>query len=245
MVKIIAHRGSSGEAPENTMYAFRKAAADGADAIETDVRKTKDGVLILMHDAALKRLAGEQYGDRDVTQMTYDEIKDVDISSKNFPDLPVQHTAKLSELLELVKETGIEVNIELKGNHRVDDGLEYDVVEMVKQYGVEDKILYSCFDHTMLVNVLKANPNAKVAPLYSNAMYKVEDYAKAMGARAIHPEFKGLLLRGDIKAVRSAGLEINVWTVNHAEDAKTLVKSGVTGLITNFPAQIRSAVEEL
>lgn len=116
MVKIIAHRGSSGEAPENTMYAFRKAVEDGADAIETDVRKTKDGVLIIMHDATLKRIAGDDFADFDVTKMTYDEIKDVDISSKNYPNLPVQRIAKLAELLELVKETGIEVNIELKGN---------------------------------------------------------------------------------------------------------------------------------
>lgn len=245
MVKIIAHRGSSGEAPENTMYAFRKAVEDGADAIETDVRKTKDGVLIIMHDATLKRIAGDDFADFDVTKMTYDEIKDVDISSKNYPNLPVQRIAKLAELLELVKETGIEVNIELKGNQLVDDGLEYDVVELVRQYGVENKIFYSCFDHPMLVNVLKANPSAKVAPLYGNSMYKVEEYAKAMGAFAIHPEFKGLLVRGDIKAVRGAGLEINTWTVNHAEDAKTLVKAGVTGLITNFPKQIRAAVEQM
>ena len=103
MVKIIAHRGSSGEAPENTMYAFRKAVEDGADAIETDVRKTKDGVLIIMHDATLKRIAGDDFADFDVTKMTYDEIKDVDISSKNYPNLPVQRIAKLAELLELVK----------------------------------------------------------------------------------------------------------------------------------------------
>ena len=245
MIKIIAHRGSSGDAPENTMYAFRKAVEDGADAIETDVRKTNDGVLIIMHDSTLKRVAGDNYADFDVTQKTYDEIKDIDISSKNFPDLPVQHIAKLSDLLNLVRETGIEVNIEIKGNQKTDDGLEYDIVEMVKQYGVEDKIFYSCFDHTILANVRKANPDAKVAPLYSPALYKVQEYAKTFGAFAIHPEFKSGLLRGDFKAAREAGLEINVWTVNHDEDAQRLVKAGVTGLITNFPKQIRRAVDQM
>ena len=245
MVKIIAHRGSSGEAPQNTMYAFRKAVADGADAIETDVRKTKDGVLIIMHDSTPKRLAGEQYAGFDVTKMTYDEIKDIDISSKAFPDLPAQHIPRLSDLLELVRETGIEVNIELKGNQDIDDGLEYDVVKAVEEYGVRDKIFYSCFDHTMLANVLKANPDAKVAPLYINSMYKVESYARAMGAFAIHPEYNNFLLRGDFDSVRRAGLEINVWTVNSPIYAQKLVSAGATGLITNFPVQIRRAIEEM
>ncbi len=245
MVKIIAHRGSSGTAPENTMFAFKKAVADGADAIETDVRKTKDGVLIIMHDATLKRLAFEEYADWDVTELTYDQIKNVDISSKHFPDVPVQNIVKLSELLELVKETGIGLNIEIKGNHTVDDGLEYDIVEMVAQYGVEDKVFYSCFDHPILENVLKANPNAKVAPLYVHAISNTVDYAKAMGAFAVHPEFKCNLLRVDLKQVRDAGLEINAWTVNDADSAAALVKAGVTGLITNFPRQIRDAVKDL
>lgn len=245
MTKIIAHRGSSGDSPENTMYAFRKAVADGADCIETDVRKTKDGVLVIMHDTSLRRVAHDEFVDVNVVHSTYDEIKDIDISSRNYPDLPVQHIVKLSEVLELIKETGIEFNLELKTNHETDDRLEYDVVEMVKQYGVEDKILYSCFDHTMLENVLAANPDAKVAPLYSDSIYNIAQYAKSLGACAVHPEFKNGLLRGNFKAVRDAGIDINVWTVNHSEDARTLVKAGVTGLITNFPAKIRKAVENM
>ena len=245
MVKIIAHRGSSGEAPGNTMYAFEKAVSDGADAIETDVRKTKDGVLIIMYDSTLKRLAGDAYADWDVTEMTYDQIKDVDISSKHFPNVPVQNIVKLSELLELVKKTGIELNIEIKANRTVDDGLEYDIVEMVKQYGVEDKIFYSCFDHPILVNILKANPDAKVAPLYSDVMYKAENYAKSIGAFAVHPEYRSNILRGNLMAVRNAGIEINAWTVNDAESAVNTVKAGVTGIITNYPRQIRDAVKDL
>jgi len=245
MTKIIAHRGYSGTAPENTIYAFQKAIDCGADAIETDVRKTADGKLIIMHDLTLKRLAGDQYADWDVTKKTYDELKDIDISTKDFPNIPCQHIVLLSELLELVKKSGIELNIELKGNNLIDDGLEYDVAEMVKEYSLEDKIFYSCFDHPMLVNVLKVCPEAKVAPLYGPAMYRAGDYAKSFGAFAVHPQYKPNLLRGDFEAIRRAGVEINVWTVNDPEDAKKLVNAGVTGLITNYPDVIARAVADM
>jgi len=245
MTKIIAHCGYSGNAPENTMYAFQKAVDCGADAIETDVRKTADGKIIIIHDRTLKRLAGDQYADWDVTQKTYDEIKDVDISTKDFPDIPAQHIVLLSELLELVKKSGIELNIELKGNSLIDDGLEYDVAKMVMEYSLEDKIFYSCFDHPMLVNILKAYPNAKIAPLYSSAMYRAGDYAKSFGAFAVHPYYKPNLLRGDFEAIRRAGVEINVWTVNDPEDAKKLVKAGVTGIITDYPDIIARAVADM
>lgn len=245
MTKIIAHRGSSGDSPENTMYAFRKAIADGADCIETDVRKTKDGVLVLMHDASLKRVAHDEFANVNVVHSTYSEIKDIDISSENYPELPVQHIVKLSEVLELIKETGIEFNLEIKPSHETVGRLEYDVVEMVRQYGVEDKILYSCFDHTILKSILTLNPDARVAPLYIDSINNIAQYAKALGACAVHPECENVLLHGNFKAVREAGIDINVWTVNHSEDAKALVKAGATGLITNFPAKIRKAVENM
>ena len=77
----------------------------------------------------------------------------IDISSKNFPQHPVQYIPRLSDLLGFVQKTGIQVNIEIKPNPFRDDGMEYDIYDMVEQYGVQDKILYSSFDHLILNNI--------------------------------------------------------------------------------------------
>ena len=244
MVKIIAHRGSSGTAPENTMLAFEKAVRDGADGIETDVRKTKDGVLVISHDSHLSRLNDEVSKDLLVTESNYDDIKDIDISSKRFPDLPVQHIAKLSGLLQLVKDTGVPLNIEIKPNPRTDDLLELDIIKMVAEYGVEDKVFYSCFAHSVLANIKAHKPEAPVAPLYSNSPWREWEYAKTFGAFAVHPEWRDGLLRGNFKECRKAGLDVNVWTVNDAKDVPALIEAGATGLITNYPVEIRRAAEE-
>lgn len=243
MTKIIAHRGSSGKYPENTMLAFRKAVEEGADMIETDVRKTKDGVLVIMHDNQLSRVSDDPRADMKITESNYDDFKDIDISSKKHPEAPVQHVALLSELLELIKETGIEVNIEIKVNSSCYDNLEYYIYDMVKEYGVEDKILYSSFDHIALDNLKRQDPTVKIGLLYSNALCNVCDYACRMNADAIHPEYKLELMKGETQKCLDAGIDINAWTVNREEDAIKLVKRGVTGIITNFPLEIREAIK--
>lgn len=244
MTKIIAHRGASGKYPQNTMLAFRKAFEEGADMIETDVRKTKDGKLVILHDNHFGNVSDLPKTSPIVTENNYDDIKDIDISSKYHPELPVQHIPLLSDLLEFVKETGIEVNIEIKPNPYRDDGMEYDIHDMVTRYGVQDKILYSSFDHIMLDNIKRKDPTAKIALLYSNAIYNVWDYALGIKADAVHPECKLELLKGDTKKCLDAGIDVNVWTVNSVHDAAELVKRGVTGLITNFPKEIREAINE-
>lgn len=244
MTKIIAHRGSSGHYPENTMLAFEMAVKDGADGIETDVRKTKDGVLVIMHDNNFKRISDNVDPAITVTDSTYDELKDIDISSKAWPDHPVQHIVTLDSLLQLVKESGIELNIEIKSNTARIDGAEYDIVELVKKYGLDDKVFYSSFDHTLLANIKNRYPEVKVAPLYSETIYNVWEYCKSFDAFAIHPNFAPHLTHGNSEECLKAGLEINAWTVNKAEDAKRLVADGVTGLITNYPVEIRKSINE-
>lgn len=244
MTKIIAHRGYSGKYPENTMLAFEQAIKAGADAIETDVRKTADGVLVIMHDSSLVRVSDN--ADRINTAIhnsTYDELKKYDISAKNHPDMPGQHIVLFSDLLELIKNSSLELNIEIKANPVKNDGVEYDIMDEVKNFGLSERVYYSCFCHPLLKNIKSRDRNARVAPLYSYTLYKPEEYAKSLGAFAIHPEFSDLLLYGDAAAARQAGLEINTWTVNSAEDAVALVKAGVTGLITNYPEDIRAAAE--
>lgn len=245
MVKIIAHRGDSAHAPENTLYSFKKAIEAGADAIETDVRKTKDGVLVLMHDPSLKRLSDDPRAQKQISEMTYAELLDIDISSKHFPELPVQHIAALSELLELISKSDIELNLELKPNNLTDDGLEYSVLKAVAEHGIENRVFYSSFDHTMLANIIATLPSARIAPLYKNTLYRVWDYAAALSAFAIHPELNSTLTRGELGPVREAGIEVNVWTVNEKAKAEAVIKAGATGIITNYPAEIKEYVSKL
>ena len=147
-IAVTAHRGSSMDAPENTLSAVRKAISDGADYAEIDVQTTSDGVVVLMHDGDLMRIASV---DRKVSEITFDELMKIDIGSWFSPVFRNERIAKLTEVIDAVK-NHIKLNIELKYN-RPDPALAEKVVRIIREKSFTAECLVSSLDYRALVAV--------------------------------------------------------------------------------------------
>ena len=135
---LFGHRGYSDQYSENTMLAFSKAIESGFDGIETDVHKTKDGVLVLCHDEKINRTSdGKGY----IKDMTYEELCAYNFGTKENP----QRISLLKELLELCKGKNVKINLEIKTNKIQYPGIELESYQMIKEMGMLDQVLFSSF----------------------------------------------------------------------------------------------------
>ena len=143
MTKVFAHRGASGYAPENTLEAFALAGEQGAQGIELDVQLTKDGEVVVIHDETIDRVSTGKGAVRDYT---LEELRRFSFHNHKKEYEGVQ-IPTLREVLEQVKPGGMEVNIELKTGIYWYPGLEEKTVELVKAAGMENRVIYSSFNH--------------------------------------------------------------------------------------------------
>ncbi len=239
MTDIIAHRGASYDYPENTMLAFEKAVAEGADGIETDVHLTADNVLVICHDEKIDRTAN---GSGVIGEMTLAELRAFDFGVKKDPKFAGQEIPTLEQLLTLIRDTGLKLNIEVKNEEGRYKGIVPALIDMVNAYGVADQVIYSSFDHTTLVELKAYDPTVKTGALYSHTPYNAFEYMRSIGVDAIHPKHTAVFTQDMCARTLAAGKMVNVWTVDDPEMAKKLAAAGVTSLITNRPAFLREAL---
>ncbi len=143
MTKIFAHRGASAYAPENTVEAFALAMEQGADGIELDVQMTKDGQVVVIHDETIDRVSD---GTGAVRDYTLEELKKFHFSNhmENYENAAIP---TLKEVLDLIKSSNMLLNIELKTGIYWYPNLEEKTMELVKEAGMEDRVIYSSFNH--------------------------------------------------------------------------------------------------
>ena len=167
MTKIFAHRGASAYAPENTMEAFALAVKQEADGIELDVQMTKDGQVVVIHDETIDRVSDGKGAVRDYT---LEELRKFSFSNhmENYKEAAIP---TLKEVLEFLKPTNLELNIELKTGIYWYPGLEEKTMELVKEAGMEDRVIYSSFNHYSVQKILELDSNAQCAYLYSCLLY--------------------------------------------------------------------------
>jgi len=233
-VMVWAHRGASGDAPENTLAAFRLAAEVGADGIELDVHFTKDRQIVVTHDDNVIRVTGH---DGWVRQMTLSELKALDFSN-HMEAYAGEKIPTLEEVLQLVKPTGMLINIELKTNFQTPEGLEEAVQMLVEKYGMEDRIIYSSFNHYSLKQMREVAPEMPQGILYEEKLLDACRYGKEIvGVQAIHPCYEAMNVPGEVERCHEAGLRVHPWTVNTEEDMKWMLDIGVDAIITNYPAK--------
>ena len=230
--KIFAHRGASGYAPENTLEAFKLAIIQGADGIELDVQLTKDGVPVVIHDETIDRVTAKTGFVKDYT---LNELKELTVLENRFPEYNACKIPTLEEVLNAVKPSGIQVNIELKTGIYWYPQIEQKVAELVKNCGMEDNVIYSSFNHYSIQQMKKIVPEAETAYLYSDVILNVADYAKNTGVAGLHPAVYHVKMADFLAEYMKSGLNVRVWTVNEKEDMEWLVKAGVTAIITNYP----------
>ena len=230
--KIWAHRGASGAAPENTLAAFDLAAKVGADGIELDVHFTRDREVVVVHDNTLARVTGMN---GTVEELTLAQLKKLDFSN-HMAAYCGERIPTLKEVLELIKPTGMEINIELKTDCKLPEGLEEATMELVARAGMEDKIWYSSFNHYSIARTKELDATTRCGLLYSNKVFQPWDYANALHVEAVHPHFASLNTPGYMEACHAAGIRCHAWTVNDAEDMRRLLEMGIDAIITNVPA---------
>ncbi|HWJ64418.1 MAG TPA: glycerophosphodiester phosphodiesterase [Acidimicrobiales bacterium] len=228
MVRVIAHRGASAAAPENTVEAFRLARELGADWVELDARRTADGRVIVHHDAELA-----------------DGRVIVELERADLPP----SVCDLTDALDACE--GMSINIEIK-NWPADP--DFDETELVARYVVglvqerslHDRVLISCFHYPTIQLVRELDPTIPTAFLHILVDRSWDDLAAdvaAAGHVALHP-WDGLVDESLMKAATANGLEVNVWTVDDPARMAELIDLGVHGLCTNVPDVARQAVDQ-
>ena len=227
MTEIYAHRGFSGTYPENTMVAFKEAIKLGVDGIETDVHVTKDGVLCLIHDETVNRTSNSKGYIRD---MTWEEVKKIDVSRRVFGGrYGFCGVPSAEEFLDLVKTSGIKANIELKNTKVYYPELVEKMVQMIKSFGMEDKVIISSFDDASLIGVKKIAPEIECGFLDNAGLY-----CSNMRVEYYHPNYK--TVTPDVKKeCDEYGIGLNVWTVNSKPSLRKMMRLGVNSVITNYP----------
>lgn len=238
---IIAHRGASAYAPENTMASFKKALDMKAEGIELDVHLSMDGQLVVIHDEKVDRTSN---GKGWIKEKTLEELRGLDFGSWYGPEFKNERIPTLEEVMELLLPWEGILNIEIKNGPVFYPGIEEKVADVVRKYGMTERIIISSFNHYSLVDVKKITPEIKTGLLYCAGLYAPWKYASMVGADAIHPPF--CCIDNEIaKDCRDNGIAVNTYTVDQPEHIKKMALAGVNGIITNVPDVALNVIEKM
>jgi glycerophosphoryl diester phosphodiesterase len=231
---MIAHRGASAHAPENTLPAFALAVEQGADMIELDVLPCADGTPVVFHDDTTARWDGRP---RLVAACSLAEMQALDIGGARVPTF--------AEVCLFAQQQPIALNVELKDAACVEP-----VVALLRAYGLGARVLLSSFDAAALHHLRAAAPEMRRAYLMGQRSLRPAiriregwplGALRAVAASAWHPAATLPLLRWLLPLVRRAGYAVNVWTVDEPARMRELAAWGASGIITNDPARARAA----
>lgn len=235
MTKNIAHRGFSGRYPENTMLAFQQALAADCDGIELDVHLTRDGHVVIIHDESIDRTTN---GKGLVRDYTLEELQTFDAYGKFQGEYGFQHIPTLEEYFDLVAQSPIFTNIELKNNIYYYTGLEEKVIALIRRYRLEERVLFSSFNHCSMLLCKRLAPEIPTGFLTDEPIGNAGIYVRKFGADFWHPNFQKLT-QEEIAMCQAQGVGINAWTVNKQVDMKRLTALAFHGVITNFPDRMK------
>ena len=239
MTKNFAHRGFSGKYPENTMLAFEKAVEAGCDGIELDVQLTKDGELVIIHDEKIDRTCN---GTGLVSDYTLEELKKFDASYHYKDVYGKNEIPTLREYFQLIQYTDVVTNIELKTGINPYPGIEKKVLEMIREFELEDRIIISSFNYYSVMRFKELMPGMPCGFLEESWLLDFCEYTKRYGIEYIHPEFH-MITEEFAKEAKEYGIGLNTWTVNTRKDMEDLIRKGVRSLITNHPDLCKEVIE--
>lgn len=249
-VQIVAHRGASHDAPENTLAAQKLAWEQKADAVETDIHLSKDGQLVVMHDKTTKRTAGREGA---VVEMTMAELKTLDAGSWKAPQFAGEKIPVLDEQLALIP-AGKRMLVEIKIGPEIVPELKR---ALARTGATEKKITIISFNFDSLVEVRKQLPRyltlwllsyrspeaAKKAKTPNPTVDEMIQRAKAARLTGLDLQHTWPLTAADVKKIRDAGLQLHVWTVDDVAIAKRWIDLGVASITTNRPGWLREQLK--
>lgn len=253
---IIAHRGASAQAPENTLAAFRRALADGAEGIELDVRLARDNVPVVFHDQTLRRTALREGKLSDFTARELAKIGVGAWFNLKFPRRAVADSQKitiptLAEVFELMRPNDLPIYVELKcddDNHRK---LGQMVAAEIKNFGFENRVIVKSFEPAAACEVKRLLPEICIAALFAPRPMRVLNPSNwlvlpaldlAAGEISLH---YSLATERTVQKARDANLKTVIWTANHAGWVRRALRLGIYGIITNNPARLLAKRNQL
>ncbi len=203
-----------------------------ADGIELDIQMTKDGEIVICHDETIDRTSNGKGWLKDYTLAELKALRfNNHMESKGFDE----QIPTMREVFELIRPTDLMINIELKTGIVFYENIEEKILAMTKEYGMEDRVIYSSFNHYSAKKIKELKPDAYVGFLYEDGPIGMPAYAKKHGMNAIHPALYNLQYPGIMAECAAEGLEVNVWTVNTKEHMELCAGMGVNGIFTNYP----------
>ncbi|ADO76193.1 glycerophosphodiester phosphodiesterase [Halanaerobium praevalens] len=234
----IAHKGASGNYPENSMLAFTKAIEMGCDGFEADVQLTKDQVPVIFHDEKLDNLTDAKGL---LADYSYQELSKFELLKNKNDNYEVQKIPKLDQLLALVKKHNLFLNLELKNNIIFYKNLEKIVLAKLKEFNLENKVLISSFNHYSLKNFAELAPTVDLGLLYESNLYQPEKYANSLdfSVKSLNPAFTTLNSE-NVKEIQVNGYQVFPYTLNKKEDFIKMKEYGVDGIITDYPDQLKN-----
>jgi glycerophosphoryl diester phosphodiesterase len=240
---VIAHRGASAYAPENTLSAFRLALELGADALEVDVKLTRDRIAILMHDSSLARTTN---GTGQVSNLNYADILQLEAGGWFDQKYAGESIPTLEGLLRHFGDRCL-LNIELTNYSTPADSLPEIVNHLVSAARLEDKVLLSSFNPLNLIRIRRVNPQIHLGLLLHKAEPK---WLRRLYQILIPHDFlhlqESLFLAGDMGEVSKANKRIHIWTVNQEERMhQFLLPPLVNGIITDVPDVARKVLSRI
>jgi glycerophosphoryl diester phosphodiesterase len=238
---VLAHRGARAAAPENTLAAFAAAAELGADGVELDVTRCASGEIVVLHDDTVDRTSN---GSGPVAALPFYALRELDAGAWFEARFAGQRIPLLSEALDLAGDTGLRVNIEIKGRSWRGDGIEEEIAAMVRQRHQAGRVIISSFNPPALMRMRRAAPALPVALLYAADMplHLARGWARyAVRLGAMHPHY-GMVDAAYVSWAHGRGYRVNPWTVNEPADIERLIGLGVDGIIGDYPERIREAL---
>jgi glycerophosphoryl diester phosphodiesterase len=235
---VLAHRGASAYAPENTLAAFNLAFELGADGVELDVSLTRDGIPVVIHDDTVDRTTN---GHGAVNQFTLAELQQLDASNR-MEKYRGEKIPTLEQVLRAIGKRGL-INIEIKSTGLKTDGVEGAVLAAIENTGAP-RVLISSFNPLALRRMLLLDPRLPRGLLYAPRLpiflrrAWLRPFARPA---ALHPHFS-MVTREFVVWAHQRGYQVNTWTVDEPDVARRLIEWGVDGIITNKPDVVRKIV---
>jgi glycerophosphoryl diester phosphodiesterase len=242
MPKVIAHRGASGYAPETTLEAYR------LDGVEMDVHRLHDGVIVAIHDADVRRTTN---GRGQISELTLKELKTLDAGSwfnntfpkKAQPNYAGLRIPTLQEIIDLIRESPVELYIEIKDPERYQPDFESSLLSVVRSNQLGKRARFLSFNSQSIKKIKALDPGMRTALLVSGDVRNPVQAASRIlaGELAIRHT---LATAAIVDAAHADGLSVSVWTVNRESDLRRAVCLGVDCIITNYPDRLNRILKK-
>ncbi|MCE7793179.1 glycerophosphodiester phosphodiesterase [Salipaludibacillus sp. CUR1] len=271
---VIAHRGASGHAPEQTMPAIEKAIDMDADWIELDIQMTADGVLVAFHDDDIDRTTD---GEGEIGAHTLDELKELDAGSwfnEEYPEYADEsfEGAEILTLEEIFETFGESENyyLETKSTY-INEDMEEPMVELIEEYGFDEagNVIIQSFHQDSLEKVHELNDSIPLVQLLwwevdeetgdleewlgitpapedmtEEDFAEIGEYAAGIGPHLEYYDGTEVIDEVFVQRAREEGFDVHVYTINEEEEMHRLLDWGVTGIFTDFPDRMQNVLDE-